>query len=90
MISAGGFSAYQMVFGSNPADFSGSGERGRNLMFSLDTSLSGQFAQLWGPRVRAQVAALREVANSILRRPLARNESFKCADLAIGGSAPFL
>ena len=59
LISAGGFSAYQMAFGSNPMD-----DQDGDLSFAQDASLSGQFAQQWKLRIRAQEAALKEIANS--------------------------
>ena len=37
----------------------------------------------------AHEAALEKAANTILRRLLAYNKSFNCADVKIGGSAPF-
>ena len=37
----------------------------------------------------AHEAALEKAANTILRRLLAYNKSFNCADVKIGDSAPF-
>ena len=37
-------------------------------MFAQETSLAGQFVQLWKLRMRAREVALKEVANSKLRR----------------------
>ena len=52
-----------MVFGSNPTDFSGWEDAVEDL-FAQHTSLAGQFAQQWELRMRAQGAALNQVANS--------------------------
>ena len=49
-------------------------------------STSGQFAQQWEFRVAAQEPALKQVASSKLRRPLARSRSFNCADVKAGDS----
>ena len=77
MLSSSGFSAYQMVFGSNPVDLFGWDDSDEELLFAQDTSLVGQFANHsgnligrtseWKLRMRAQEATLREVANSKLR-----------------------
>ena len=64
LISAGGFPANQMVFGSNPFDLFGWDGRDGDLIFTQDTSLPGQFVQQWELRMRAREAALKEVANS--------------------------
>ena len=42
MVSASGFSAYQLVFGSNPMDLRGWGDSDEDLLFAQDTSISGQ------------------------------------------------
>ena len=89
MISAGGFPAYQMVLGSNLADSFSRGGNEEVLALTQDTSLSGQFAQHWKLRLRAQEAALKEDASSKLRRLLAYNKSCNCTDIAIGDSALF-
>ena len=65
-IPAEGVSAYKMAFGSNPADFFGWDDNDGDLLFTQDTSLSGQLAQQWKLRMRAQESALKEVANSKL------------------------
>ena len=83
-MSARGFSAYQMVFGSNPADLFGWENEGEVLMFAQDSPVAGQFVQRWKLRVRAQGATLKEVANSEPRRLLERKKSFNCADIAVG------
>ena len=46
------------------------------MLFAQDTSLSGQFAQQWKFWTMAQGAAPKDVANSQLRRLLARKKSF--------------
>ena len=51
------------------------------MLFDQDTSILGQFAQQWQLRIRAQEAALKEIANSKLRRLLADNNTFSCAVL---------
>ena len=85
LISVGGYSACQLVFGPNPAAPIGWGDKDEDSLFARDTPLSGQFAQQRQSRMKAQVAALREVAESKLRRPLAQNKSFNCRDVRIGG-----
>ena len=89
MVSASGYSAYQLVFGSNPMDLYGWGDTDEDLLFARDTSISGQFVQQWQLRIRAQEAALKEIANSKLRRLLAYNKTFDCADIKVGGSVLF-
>ena len=89
MISAGGWPAYHMVFGSNPACLFGWEDAGGDMLFMQDTSLSGQFAQQWELRIRAQEMVIEEVANRKLRRPLAYNKSPNRADIAIGDSVLF-
>ena len=83
-ISAGGFSANPMVFGSNPMDLFGWEDADDDSTFAQDTPLAGQVAQQWELRMRAQETVLKEVADSKLRRLLARNKSFNCADINLG------
>ena len=60
----GGFlRTYQMASGSNPVDLFGWEDDKEDLLFSQDTSLTGQLAQKWELRMLAQGAALKEVAN---------------------------
>ena len=59
MLSTSGFSAYQMVFGSNPADLFGWDDSEEDLSFAQDTSLAGQFVNQWKLRMRAQEATLK-------------------------------
>ena len=68
MRSAGGFSAYQIVFGSNPVDFFGWEDGGEDLLFAQDTPQSGQFVQQWRLRMRSQEATPKEIANGKFRR----------------------
>ena len=89
MISAGGFSAYQMVFGSNPVDPSRREDNDADLMFTRDASLAGQFAQQWKLRTHAHEAALKEVANGKLPRLVAYNRPFNCTDVNVGDSSLF-
>ena len=70
-----------MVFGSSPGGAFGRDDRDEDFFFLQGTSLSGQFAQQREVRMIAQKAALEEVANSELRRLLARNMSFNCTDV---------
>ena len=71
MVSSSGYSAFQSVFVANPTDLYRWGDNGGDLLRAQDTSVSGQFAQQWKLRMMAQEAALKEVANSKLRRLLA-------------------
>ena len=87
--SANGFSAYQMVFRSIPADNFGWGDEDADLLFERDTSLSGQFVARRKLRMMAREAALKEIANSKLRRILAFNDSFKSAGVRLGGEVLF-
>ena len=89
LVSASGYSAYQLVFGSNPMDLYGWIDSDEDLLFAQDTSISGQFAQQWQLRIRAQEAALKEIANSKLRRLLAYNETFDCVDIKVGDTVLF-
>ena len=65
-----------MAFGPNPVDSFVWGDGNEDLLFAQDASLAGQFVQRWKLRMRAQEATLKEVANSKLRRLLARNKTF--------------
>ena len=89
MISAGGSSAYQMFFGSNPIDLLGWEDNNGALVFAQDTSSVGQFVQQRKLRMRAQEATVKEVANSKLRRLRAYNKSYNSLDINIGDSALF-
>ena len=71
MISAGGFSAYQVASGSNPANLFGWEAKDEDLTITEDTGLPGRFAHQWKLRMRPQEAALKEAANCKLRRLLA-------------------
>ena len=70
-------------------DLYGWGDSDGDLLFAQDTSFSGQFAQQWQLRIRAQEAASKEIANSKLRRPLAYNKTFDCVEIKVGGSVLF-
>ena len=89
MISAGGFSAYQMVFESSPVDPSRREDNDAELMFTQDASLAGQFSQQWKLSMRAHEAALKEVANGKLPRFLAYNRPFNCTDINVGARPSF-
>ena len=71
MLSASGFSAYQMVFGSNPVDLFGWEDGDEDMMFAQDTTLAAQFVQQWKLRMKAREATLKEIADSKPRRLLA-------------------
>ena len=58
-------------------------------MFAQDTSISGQFVQQWKLRMKAQEAAMKEIANSKLRRLLAYNKTFECTDIKMGDTVLF-
>ena len=53
LVSASGYSAYQLVFGSNSMDLYGWDDTDEDLLFARDTSISGQFVQQWQLRIRA-------------------------------------
>ena len=86
LISSSRFSAYRMVFGSNPVDLFEWEDKGEDLLFAQDTSVAGQFGQQWRLRMRAQEAPLKEIAKSKLRRLLAYNKSFNCTFINVGYS----
>lgn len=69
--SASGYSASQMVFGSEPAALYGWRDADERLSVAHDTSSSGQFAQQWKIRIMARVGAPKEIANGKFRRQLA-------------------
>ena len=84
LISGGGFPAYRLELGSNPADVSGCVEKGGGMLSAQGTPSSGQCAQQWELRMMAQEAAQPEVASSKLRCSLAYNKTFNCAGVEIG------
>ena len=53
MLSASGFSAHHMVFGSHPVDLFGLEHGREDMMFARDTSPAGQFLQRWKLRMKA-------------------------------------
>ena len=71
MISASDYSAFQLVFGPNPAYLSGWRNQDEDLLFAQDALASGLFVQQWKLRAQAQGHASKEVANSDLRAPSA-------------------
>ena len=89
LLSTNGISAYQPVFGSNPADNFGWGDEDEDLLFAQDTSPSGRFVAQWELCIMAQEPALGEVAYSKLRRIPAFNNSFGSVDVRVGDEAPF-
>ena len=70
-------------------DLYGWDDTDEDLLFVQDASISGQFAQQWQLRIRAQEAALKEIARSKLRRLLACNKIFVCVDVEVGDVALF-
>ena len=88
-LSSSGHSAYQLGFGSNPADLHVWRDGGDDLLFVQETSISGQFAQQWRLRMMARKAALREMANSESRRLFAHARLFDCPDVKVGDWALF-
>ena len=70
MLSHGGFSAYQMAFGSNPDGSYSWLDGDEDLQSAQDTLISVHLAQQWELRTMAQGATLKEIANSKFRRPL--------------------
>ena len=55
LILSGGIPAYQLAFGSNPAD------KDEDMTFAQDTSISGQYVRQWKLRMLAQEAALQVI-----------------------------
>ena len=70
-------------------DLFGRGDRDEDLSLARATSLSEQFGQQWKLRMMAQEAALSKAGNGRLRRLLARNRSFSCADIGTGAAVLF-
>ena len=85
--SGGGYSAYQLVFGSNPVDLFGRDIEGEHLLFAQDTSLAGNLVQQWKLRVMVQEDASGDAANRKLRRLLANKEAFNCTNVKVRDSA---
>ena len=78
-LNRGGFSAYQIVFGPDPADW-------YRLDFRQNASASSQFAHQLKLRVVAPEAMLRGMANGRLRRPPAPNPTFQNPGIEVGDS----
>ena len=78
-----------MNFGYDPADWYARQIGDSEMGFAQGASASGQFAQKWGLRLMAQGATQREMANSKLRRLLARKKTLQITEIAMGGSAIF-
>ena len=89
LLSAGRYSARQLVFGPNPAARSGWWDDDEDLSSAQGASLPGQFVRQWKLRKMVREAAVQEVANSSLRRLLARNKSSNRTDVKVGGSVLF-
>ena len=81
LLSAGGYSAYQPVFGSNSVLLLGWGADGKELPPAQDTSASELFAQRWTLRMIAQEAALKEGTDCAPLRLPAFTKSFNCANV---------
>ena len=75
MLSPRGFSAYQTVFGSNPADLCMRRDDDSDLEFAQNATISGQFPLRWELVATANEAARKEIAESRLRRLLDHNRS---------------
>ena len=60
-----------------------------NLDFAQDPTISGQFPQKWKLRTMAQGTASKKIAHNSLRRLLADNKSFDCADRKVAGAGIF-
>ena len=87
MISAGGYSAFQFVFGPNPVNLYERDDQDEDLLFAQDTPVSAQFAQQWKLRMVAQSPVLKGVANSTLGRLLEYGKTSNCTDVKIGDSS---
>ena len=87
LISGGFFSAYQMIFGSNPVDLKGWEEKDVDLTFAQVTLISGQVAQQLKLRGTVREAALKEITSSRRRRLSAYNKAINCAGVKIGDTA---
>ena len=81
LLSASGYSAYRLIFGSNPADVFGRGGDVGGLLLAQDASRSGQFARRREFRVTAREAAWRDAANSKRGRASAISRPFNSADV---------
>ena len=86
MVSASCYPAYQLVFGANPTDLYDWDDSDGDLLFAQDASISGQFAQQRQLRIRAQGAALKEIAEGTLRRLPPCNKTFDSVDIKVGDS----
>ena len=67
VLSNGGLSAFQPVFGSDPVDMFSWGDDDRDLGRAQKASVSSQFSLRWKLRIMAEEATLREMANGKLR-----------------------
>ena len=81
LLPASGYSAYRLVFGSNPADLFVRGGGDEDLLCAQDTLSSGQFGEQSKSRMMAKEVALKGVANSEVRRRSSYEKSFNCTDL---------
>ena len=81
MLNDGGFSAYQMAFGSSPADLCSWQDGDSDLDFVRNISIPSQFTLQLEPRVMAQEEMQEGMATSKLRRISDRNRTFEGADL---------
>ena len=73
MISASDYSAFKLVFASNPVGLYALDGRCEDFLFARETSVSGQCSQQWELRMIAQAAVLTKVAIRQLRSHLARS-----------------
>ena len=74
-----------MALGPDPADLYVWRDDGSGSEFAKDESISGRITQQWNPHSMAQEAALK-IANSKLRCPLARDQSFVCGGVSARGA----
>ena len=87
--SNGGFSAYHLVFGSDPAYLNAWEENDRDLDFARDASVSSRLASQWKLRVLAQEAMLKDMDNGQLRRIMHHHQTFNSFGIAIGDAVVF-
>ena len=74
----------QPALGSNPAGLLGRRAVDEDLLLFRDTPKSGRFVRRRKLRISAHATIPKGVANSKLRRLLAHNTSFNCADVKVG------
>ena len=88
-MSAGGFSAYPMVFGPSPLDLCRWDGRDEDLFSAKDTSPIRTIRTAAETSRGGAETALKDVANSKLRRLAAYHKASNFADFAIGDFVQF-